>query len=310
MDEILVSDFIVFHDVVEAGRTTCGSAMRRRDQTTSCTGPGAQRAAYYWLDRLVGWCRSTDGGRARGVLTADYDAEMVGTVGALPTPARLGASSATPTTLVCPDRLGPLPLIRGSTQEHFDFTGYVSGFDRSVHRRQALRAGAGAMAAHGRVCVLDVGGLASAASPPPRDRRPPARDCQVPGLRTYRRRRAARRRSQSLPRHEGLEDHRSSTTCTTTWPRATSRSSRAVCNRDGVRHHRRPFIYFPLDTTSAELPRPSPLDRYRAALHGHRRLVARLIAAAVAEEVGGVGYRPVGDRRRAAAPRERLRRAA
>ena len=37
MDEILVANFMVFHDVVREGPMTCGSATRRGSSTTSCT---------------------------------------------------------------------------------------------------------------------------------------------------------------------------------------------------------------------------------------------------------------------------------
>jgi hypothetical protein len=37
MDEILVANFMVFHDLVRESRTTCGSATRRGSSTTTCT---------------------------------------------------------------------------------------------------------------------------------------------------------------------------------------------------------------------------------------------------------------------------------
>ena len=37
MDEILVANFMVFHDLCATSSTTCGSAMRRGSSTTTCT---------------------------------------------------------------------------------------------------------------------------------------------------------------------------------------------------------------------------------------------------------------------------------
>ena len=78
MDEILVANFMVFHDVVRDERaTTSGSATRRGTSTTSCTRTRSSSArAYVLADRLRRLAAAMDG-RARAVLTADYNAEMI-----------------------------------------------------------------------------------------------------------------------------------------------------------------------------------------------------------------------------------------
>ena len=60
----------------------------------------------------------------------------------LPARARPGASSSATPTTSCPSAFGPdLPLIRDWTEEHFDFAGYVTGFDPAEFAdRDALRA--------------------------------------------------------------------------------------------------------------------------------------------------------------------------
>ena len=60
---------------------------------------------------------------------------------------------------VVPDRLGPeLPLIRDWTEQHFDFAGYVSGFDPATFAdREALRAELGYREDE-RICIVSVGG--------------------------------------------------------------------------------------------------------------------------------------------------------
>jgi predicted glycosyltransferase len=62
---------------------------------------------------------------------------------------------------IVPDALGPgLPGIREWTAEHFDFCGYVTGFDASaVADRDALRAELG-YGPDERVCIATVGGSA------------------------------------------------------------------------------------------------------------------------------------------------------
>ncbi|HEX6640837.1 MAG TPA: glycosyltransferase, partial [Thermoanaerobaculia bacterium] len=60
---------------------------------------------------------------------------------------------------IVPDRFGPgLPLIRDWTEQHFDFTGYISGFDPAqLPARDVLRAELG-YARDERVCIVTVGG--------------------------------------------------------------------------------------------------------------------------------------------------------
>lgn len=63
------------------------------------------------------------------MLTADYNAEMVEQIGRWPALRDRALFVGNPEDVV-PDGLGPdLPGIREWTEEHFDFVGYVTGFD-------------------------------------------------------------------------------------------------------------------------------------------------------------------------------------
>ena len=68
MDEILVANFMVFHEVVaRTSSTTWWSATRPGRSTTSCTRtPSSSARAYAWLTDFVGWLPMPDGGAARG----------------------------------------------------------------------------------------------------------------------------------------------------------------------------------------------------------------------------------------------------
>jgi len=92
------------------------------------------------------------------LLTADYNAEMVEHIARFPRLRDRAIFVGNPDDIV-PDRLGPeLPHIREWTEQHFDFAGYVSGFDPArLGDREALRAELG-YAPDEQVCIVTVGG--------------------------------------------------------------------------------------------------------------------------------------------------------
>ena len=68
MDEILLADFMVFHDVVTRHRLRPGD--RRRgvgDRLLPAREPELKRFAYCWLTDFVGWLPMPEGGDSRGV---------------------------------------------------------------------------------------------------------------------------------------------------------------------------------------------------------------------------------------------------
>ena len=70
-----------------------------------------------------------DGGEREAFLTADYNAEMIEHIARFPRLRDRAVFVGNPGDIV-PDRFGPeLPAIREWTEAHYDFAGYVTGFD-------------------------------------------------------------------------------------------------------------------------------------------------------------------------------------
>jgi predicted glycosyltransferase len=159
MDEILVANFMVFQDLVEADAYDLwiGDEAWELDYFLH-ENPELKRAAYCWLTDFVGWLPMPDGGEPEAFLTADYNAEMVEHIARFPRLRDRAIFVGNPDDIV-PDRLGPeLPHIREWTEQHFDFAGYVSGFDPArLGDREALRAELG-YAPDEQVCIVTVGG--------------------------------------------------------------------------------------------------------------------------------------------------------
>ena len=159
MDEILVANFMVFHDLVreEAYDLWIGDEAWEIDYYLH-ENPELKRAAYVWLTDFVGWLPMQDGGEHEAFLTADYNAEMIEHIARYPRIRDRALFVGNPEDIV-PERFGPdLPGIREWTEEHFDFPGYVTGFDpRDIGHREELRARLG-YAPHEQVCVVTVGG--------------------------------------------------------------------------------------------------------------------------------------------------------
>ena len=78
MDEILVANFMVFHDVVrdEHYDLWIGDEAWELDYFLH-ENPELKRPPYAWLTDFVGWLPMPDGGERESVLTADYNAEMI-----------------------------------------------------------------------------------------------------------------------------------------------------------------------------------------------------------------------------------------
>ena len=159
MDEILLSNFMVFHDLVreEAYDVWIGDEAWELDYYLH-ENPEQKRAAYAWLTDFVGWLPMPDGGEHEPFLTADYNAEMIEHIARFPR-VRDHAIFVGNEPDIVPDGFGPdLPMIRDWTQDNYAFAGYVTGNDSaSLADREALRAELG-YAPDERVCVVTVGG--------------------------------------------------------------------------------------------------------------------------------------------------------
>jgi pimeloyl-ACP methyl ester carboxylesterase/predicted glycosyltransferase len=159
MDQILVNNFMVFHDLADAERydLVIGDEAWDLDYFLH-ENPRLKRFAFAWLTDFVGWLPMPDGGSAEAALTADYNAEM------LEQRARLRRVRDRSIFVGNRDDVvglpfGPgLPDIREWTAENFDFAGYVTGFDPpDPASRAALRRRLG-YGPDDLLCVVTVGG--------------------------------------------------------------------------------------------------------------------------------------------------------
>jgi pimeloyl-ACP methyl ester carboxylesterase/predicted glycosyltransferase len=159
MDEILVANFMVFHDVVrdEHYDLWIGDEAWELDHFLH-ENPELKTAAYAWLTDFVGWLPMPSGGDREAGLTADYNAEMLGQVQRFSRVRDRAIFVGEPDDIVA-ERFGPgLPSIREWTEAHYAFSGYVTGFDpNSLGDRAALRAEL-AYRPDERVCVVTCGG--------------------------------------------------------------------------------------------------------------------------------------------------------
>ena len=130
MDEILAANFMLFHDIVREQRYDLwiGDEAWELDYYLH-ENPREKRVPFAWLTDFVGFLPMADGGERESFLTADYNADMVDHIAEHPEVRDLALFVGNPDDIVA-ERLGPeLPMIRDWTERHFDFTGYVTGFD-------------------------------------------------------------------------------------------------------------------------------------------------------------------------------------
>jgi pimeloyl-ACP methyl ester carboxylesterase/predicted glycosyltransferase len=159
MDEILINNFMVFHDLVREDRYDLwiGDEAWELDYYLH-ENPREKQTRYAWLTDFVGWLPMPDGGRNEAYLTADYNAEMVEHIATHPQVRDRAIFVGNPDDIV-DERLGPqLPMIRDWTERNFEFAGYVTGFDpRTLGDRDQLRDELGYRAGE-KVCIVSVGG--------------------------------------------------------------------------------------------------------------------------------------------------------
>jgi pimeloyl-ACP methyl ester carboxylesterase/predicted glycosyltransferase len=157
MDEILVANFMVFHDLVSDEPYDLWIADEGWDIDHFLhDNPELKRTAYAWLTDFVGWLPMPDGGAAEAVLTGDFNAERVERMRRYPRLRDRSIFVGNPEDLVS-DSLGPgLPTVREWTTERYTFAGYVMGSPPPADREE-LRAELGYRPGE-RVCLVTVGG--------------------------------------------------------------------------------------------------------------------------------------------------------
>ena len=157
MDEIMVANFMVFHDVVSDEPYDLWIADEGWDVDHFLfDNPELKRTAYAWLTDFVGWLPMPEGGAAEAVLTADWNAERVERMRRYPRLRDRSIFVGNPDDLVDVP-LGPeLPTVRDWTLERYTCTGYVTG-PGIPDDREALRAEFGYRPGE-RICLVSVGG--------------------------------------------------------------------------------------------------------------------------------------------------------
>jgi pimeloyl-ACP methyl ester carboxylesterase/predicted glycosyltransferase len=159
MDEILVANFMVFHDLLEEEPydLVIGDEAWDVDHFLH-ENPELKRTAFVWMTDFVGMMPLPDGGEREAFLTADYNAEMIEHVERFPGIRDRAIFVGNPEDVV-PGAFGAgLPEIRAWTQDHYGFAGYVLGFDpEELPDREGVRAEFGYRPDE-KVCVVTVGG--------------------------------------------------------------------------------------------------------------------------------------------------------
>jgi pimeloyl-ACP methyl ester carboxylesterase/predicted glycosyltransferase len=298
MDEILLANFMVFHDLVreEHYDLWIGDEAWELDYYLH-ENPEQKQAAYAWLTDFVGWLPMPDGGEREAFVAADYNAEMIEHIARFPRVRDQAIFVGNPDDIVL-ESFGPeLPLIGDWTREHYAFAGYVTGFDPSdLADRQALRHQL-SYRDDEQVCIVTVGGSGVGghllrrvieAFPEAKRQVPALRMIVVAGPRID---------PASLPTHDGLEVrafvpqlYRHLAACDL----AVVQGGLTTCME--LAANRRPFLYFPLrHHFEQNFHVAHRLDRYRAGRRmDYATATSEVIADAIAAEIGrSVDYRPV-----------------
>jgi predicted glycosyltransferase len=298
MDEILLANFMVFHDLVseEHYDLWIGDEAWELDYYLH-ENPEEKRAAYVWLTDFVGWLPMRDGGDREEFLTSDYNAEMIEHIARFPR-VRDRAIFVGNREDIVPDSFGHgLPRIRDWTEDHYDFAGYITGFNPSEFAdREALRAELGYRPDE-RVCIATVGGSGVgedllrrviASFPEAKERVPELRMVVVAGPRID---------PSTLPQADGLEVrayvhelYRHLAACDLALVQGGLTTSMELTA------NRRPFLYFPLrHHFEQNYHVRHRLDRYGAGrCMDFETSTPDVIATAIAAEIGrAIDYQPV-----------------
>jgi pimeloyl-ACP methyl ester carboxylesterase/predicted glycosyltransferase len=298
MDEILLSNFMVFHDLVrdEQYDLWIGDEAWELDYYLH-ENPEQKRAAYVWLTDFVGWLPMADGDEREAFVTADYNAEMIEHIARFPRVRDRAVFVGNDEDIVS-HAFGPdLPLIRDWTRDHYSFAGYITGFDPGDFAdRAALRHELGYRDDE-QVCIVTVGGSGVGghllrrvieAFPEAKEQVPALRMVVVAGPRID---------PATLPRHEGLEVrayvhelYRHLAACDL----AVVQGGLTTCME--LTANRRPFLYFPLGHHfDQNFHVRHRLDRYGAGRAMDFELATpETIADAITDEIGrNVDYRQV-----------------
>ncbi len=298
MDEILLANFMVFQEVVEEGQYDLVIADEAWDIDHYWhENPELKRGSHVWMTDFVGYLPMPDGGPHEAYLTTDYNAEMIEHIARYPRIRDRAVFVGNPDDIYPETFGGDLPKIRDWTEEHFSFSGYITGFtpptpDQTAELRHELGFGPDE-----KVCVITVGGSGVgrdllekviAAFPLAKEQLPELRMIAVAGPRID---------PASLPDHPGLDIHgyvdrlyRHLSVCDLAVVQG------GLTTTMELTAARRPFLYFPLrNHFEQNFHVRYRLDQYRAGTFMDYALTdPETLATAILDNVGAeVDYRPV-----------------
>ena len=159
MDEVLIANFMIFQDAVDAG----GYDLVIADEAWDIDHywhehPELKRTGLAWFTDFVGYVPMPSGGDREAFLTTDYNAEMIGHVERHPGVRDRAIFVGTPEDIVPMSFGKDLPAMRDWIPRHFDFAGYIIGeHPESFGDRNKLRESLGYRPGE-RVCIVTVGG--------------------------------------------------------------------------------------------------------------------------------------------------------
>ncbi|HEU4320398.1 MAG TPA: glycosyltransferase [Acidimicrobiia bacterium] len=298
MDEILLANFMIFQEVVEEGEydLIVGDEAWEVDHFWH-ENPELKRGSHVWMTDFVGFIPMPEGGEHEAHLTSDYNAEMISHIARFPRIRDRAIFVGNPDDIY-PETFGPdLPKIRDWTEDHFEFSGYITGFtpptpDQAAEVRHELGFGPDE-----KVCVVAVGGSGVgrdllekviAAFPMAREQVPELRMIAVAGPRIE---------PSSLPAMPGLEVHgyvdrlfRHLSVCDLAVVQGglTTTMELAAANR--------PFLYFPLkDHFEQTYHVRHRLDQYGAGTHmDYSTTTPEDLAGAIVTNIGKpTDFKPV-----------------
>ncbi len=159
MDEVLIKNFMIFQEVVEAG----GYDLVIADEAWDIDHywhehPELKKARLAWFTDFVGYVPMPANGEREASLTTDYNDEMIGHVERHPGVRDRAIFVGSPDD-IAPLSFGKdLPSMRDWVPKHFDFAGYIIGeHPQAFGSRDDLRRSLGYRPGE-CVCIVTVGG--------------------------------------------------------------------------------------------------------------------------------------------------------
>jgi UDP:flavonoid glycosyltransferase YjiC (YdhE family) len=314
MDEILIANFMLFHDVVSEDKYDLwvGDEAWEVDYFLH-ENPSLKRAPYAWLTDFVGIVPMPDGGQHEEYLAHDYNEQFHDHLTQHPGLRDRSIFVGNDEDIVTHPMAPGLPSMREWARDHYEHAGYVTGFDPlSLGDRDALRADLG-YGEDEKVCIVTVGGSGVggallerviASFDEAKRLVPELRMIAVCGPRID---------PDSIPQPDGLEVreyvhnlYRHLAACDLAVVQG------GLTTAMELTANRRPFIYFPLKHHFEQCVHVAHrLDRYGAGRRmDYDDTPPEVLAQAIAEEIGReVDYMPVetdGARRAAARIAEML----